>query len=169
MLPVTPALAGEVTVDARIEPVLSVFPFQNIVDIGVVSDTGIAASLPFAIESNSDRVNIEIFVTHLYLNADPARDIYLALDTAYGVELLLTNAAPAEGQDANAAYVSSDSLNKPEGVYDGWKTETVTLQSNLPGNMFQQDLTLNMHWSKDADMMPSGSYRGYVILYVMNL
>lgn len=168
-LPQRAANAGEVTVDAQVAPFISVFPFQNVADIGAVTQTGITANLPFAIESNTARITISVQATHLYLDADPAKNIFLTLNRNAGVDLVLSAATVIDGQDANAAFIATETLNKASGIYEGWKTEMVTLESEQPGNVFQQDLFLSLRWEQEANLMPSGDYRGYVVLFVVNL
>ncbi len=161
--------AAELTVEANIEPFVSVVPHQSVVDIGSVSLGGVHASLPFAIQANTTRIDVKVLVTHLYKEASPGLGIFIPIDRDVGVDLVIAEAIPINGANSNATFITTKDLNKPEGVYAGRETETVTLESTQQNSSFQQDLRLEMRWLQEESIMPSGIYRGYVVLYVIGL
>ncbi len=154
---------AEVRVEATIESSITVNALTPTVQIGAVTRENITGTLQFQIESNDEAVSMQVLVTNLYKDDDPNL-AYLSVDTVAGVSLLPEAATAINNTDLNMQYTTEEQLNKPKGVYGGHKTGSVELKTTQ-GDMFIQNVTVSSAWTQDS-ILPSGSYVGYVVLYV---
>ena len=160
-----PVAATELLIEAKVDPVVSIVPGQKIAYIGNAGPSGITASLPFYITANTSRIHLQLLVTHLYKDANPALNIKLAVEESSGVSVMPLSARPVEGSSLDTRYSGSAELNKSEGVFRGLKTETITLE--IPsGDVLQETINFGVGWLSNGATQPSGTYQGYVVVTV---
>ncbi len=159
--------AVDLLVEATVEPFVSVRPVSNLARIGTVGAGGIDAELPFFIESNSARVSVQLLVTHLYKDENPALQAFLPVDDAAGIEVRTETARSVDG-DLQMRFVGTDNLSKRLGVFAAHKSETLHLE--VPGQaLFNEEVDFYINWIRSQRLMPSGVYRGFVVITVMAL
>ncbi len=155
----------DLLVEATVDPFVSVRPASNLARIGTVGASGIDAELPFFIESNSAGVSVQMLVTHLYKDENPALKAYLPVDEAAGIEVR-TETARSVGSNLWMRFVGTDSLSKRLGVFAALKSETLRLE--VPGQaLFNEEVDFYINWMRSERLMPSGVYRGFVVITVM--
>lgn len=156
--------SAELLVEANVVSYVKVTNNSPTVNIGAVNSDRVEGSFWFTIESNTKRISIQSLVTHLYRDKNPELD-YISVDESAGVDLMPTEATSINGGDLNAAFTSTDLLNKANGAFNGYKTEQVDLESSQ-GDFFNQEIELSSTWTRGNEIKPAGTYSGYIVLYV---
>lgn len=161
------AQSGELLVEAQLDPFISVTPVNPIVKISTSDFGDFSGTFGFLIESNTANVSLYAIVTKLYKDTNPSNTEVKPIDVnvTTGVDISPFAANASTGSDLNAAFVSTSSLNKPNGMFDSHQTEQVNLESTQ-GMVFDQDVELTVTWTRDATVRPAGVYGGYIKLYV---
>ena len=159
------ARGADLLVEASVESMVSVRAVSNLARIGTVGVGGIDAELPFIIESNSNRIAVQLRVSHLYKDENPTLGIYLPVDAAAGVAVRPQTAHPV-GQDLLVRFVGSDYLSRRLGVFVALKSESLLLE--VPdGALFNEEIGFQINWMRAERLMPSGVYRGFVEVTVV--
>lgn len=166
---VNTVFAADQFIEANVEPYVVVSTYERSVEMGSVQAGDLTGSFSFYIESNASTLSLQAVVTALYKNANPNNHEVapIAVNRSRGVDIEPQDAVPLHGRNLNAKYISTANLNKPEGVYLGYKTEQVDLKSTQRNNVFSQDITLHATWTQKEANKPAGKYGGYIVLYVM--
>jgi hypothetical protein len=159
--------AEELIVEADVAPSVSVNSYASRVNIGTVTTGDFSGTFTFSIQANTPLISLQVLATNLYKDSDPSiSDITpIKVNQAAGVDIHATAATSIDGSGGNAAFGSSDTLNKPNGIFTGYKTEAVKLESTQQG-VFDQDVDLRVTWTQDESIKPAGTYGGYIVLYV---
>ncbi len=159
--------AGEMIVEASVAPSISVTSYASRVNIGTVTTGDFSGTFTFSIQSNTPLVSMQVLATDLYKDSNPSdTDIKpIKVNQTAGVDIHPAAATIIDGGAGNAAFVSSDTLNKPNGIFIGYKTDAVKMQSTQQG-VFDQDVDLRVTWTQDETIKPAGTYGGYIVLYV---
>lgn len=159
--------AQELIVEADVAPYISVSSYASKVYIGSVSRGDFSGTFSFAIEANQEGVSFQVLATDLYKDSNPAATEIkpITLNRSAGVDVHAPVARVITPPNWNAAFVSSANLNKPEGIFEGYKTDQIKLISKQQG-IFDQDVDLRVTWTQDDSIKPAGRYGGYIVLYV---
>tara|TARA_R110002167_G_scaffold15034_3_gene60501 strand:+ start:3993 stop:4523 length:531 start_codon:yes stop_codon:yes gene_type:complete len=156
--------AADLLVEASVEPFVSVRAISNFARIGPVGAGGVDAELPFYIESNSNRVSVQLLVSHLYKDENPLLGVYLPVDVSTGVEVRTQTARPVGG-DLSLRFIGTDNLSKRLGVFAAMKSEALILE--VPDKaLFNEEVGFQINWLRAQRLMPSGNYRGFVVITV---
>lgn len=160
--------ASELIVKAEVVPSVSVTSYASVVDIGTVTTGDFSGTFTFAVQCNSQRVTLQVLATDLYKDSDPsAPDVKpITVNQAAGVPIQGTAAQPIGGTGGVATFNGNETLNKPQGPFNGYKTNAVTLESTQKGGVFDQDVDLQVTWTQGETVKPAGTYGGYIVLYV---
>ena len=161
------ASSQELIVQADIEPSISVISYASRVHIGTVSTGDFSSTFSFAVEANTPMVALQVLATNLYKDSDPTITTIspISVNRSAGIDINAPAAKIINGSGWNAAFSNSETLNKPEGIFSGLKTEQVKLESTQQG-IFDQDVDLRVTWTQDQSIKPAGRYGGYIVLYV---
>ena len=162
---VVPCVASELLLEADVEPLVSIVPWQKVAHIGNAGPNGISTSLPFYVTSNTSRVHINLVVTHLYKDGDTSLNIKLPVDESSGVEVSPLSARPMPGTSLHTQYEGTTDLNKSGGVFQGLKSATISLENTTSG-VLQETIDFSIAWLSDGVTQPSGAYQGYVVVTV---
>jgi hypothetical protein len=157
--------ASELLLEANVEPLVSIVPWQKVAHIGNVGPNGISTSLPFYVTSNTSRVHINLVVTHLYKDGDTRLNVKLPVDESSGVEVSPLSARPMPGTSLHTQYEGTTDLNKSGGVFQGLKSATISLENTASG-VLQETVDFSVAWLSDGVNQPSGTYQGYVVVTV---
>jgi hypothetical protein len=160
-----PPAASELLIEANVEPLVSIVPWQKVAHIGNAGPNGISTNLPFYVTSNTSRVHINLVVTHLYKDGDTNLNIKLPVDESSGVEVNPLSARPMPGSSLQTQYEGTTYLNKSGGVFQGLKTATISLENTTSG-VLQETIDFSVAWLSDGVTQPSGTYQGYVVVTV---
>ncbi len=156
--------ATELTVETTVDPYVLVSAANPKVNLGPATSGDVSGNFLFSVESNSDRVSLQAMVTNLYKDQNP-HAARIPVNTDAGVDFYPTSAKPINGSRLHAAFRDTGTLNKSKGVYDGYKTEQVDMETKR-GHFFNQDVELAVSWLNDSRIRPAGTYSGYIVLYV---
>ena len=161
------ASTQELIVEADVEPSISVISYASRVHIGTVSTGDFSSTFSFAVEANTPVVALQLLATNLYKNSDPTITAInpIRVNRAAGIDINARAAKTIDGSNWNASFDNSETLNKPEGIFLGFRTEEVKLESTQAG-IFNQDVDLRVTWTQDESIKPAGRYGGYIVLYV---
>ncbi len=161
------ANAQELIVEADVEPSISVTSYASRVHIGTISTGDFSSTFSFAIEANMTIVALQVLVTNLYKDSNPSTTAFnpISVNRSAGIDINAPAAKIIDGSGWNAAFSNSETFNKPEGIFSGFRTEQVKLESSQQG-IFDQDVDLRVTWTQDESIKPAGRYGGYIVLYV---
>jgi len=166
----TQVCSGDLFVQTDVEPYVVVSTYDNRVNIGSVATAGdVKGSFSFYVESNANIVILRSIVTHLYKDSDPANEAIKPIRVKHGVGMRVEPeaAAPINGASLFVPYAGAETYNKPEGLFEGYKTVPIHLKSTQANGLFSQDIALHVTWTQDNQVKPAGTYGGYIVLYVM--
>lgn len=161
------ANAQELIVEADVEPSISVTSYASRVHIGTISTGDFSSTFSFAVEANMPVVALQVLATNLYKDSNPSTSSTnpISVNQSAGIDINAPAAKIIDGSGWNAAFSNSETLNKPEGIFSGFRTEQVKLESSQQG-IFDQDVDLRVTWTQDESIKPAGRYGGYIVLYV---
>ncbi len=165
-----PAFSGDLFVQTDVEPYVVVSTYDKRVNIGSVATAGdVKGSFSFYVESNANIVILSSIVTHLYKDNDPASELAKPIRVKHGIGMRVEPEAaePINGASLFVPYAGTETYNKPEGLFEGYKTIPINLKSTQSNGLFSQDIALHTTWTQDNQARPAGTYGGYVVLYVM--
>lgn len=157
--------ASELLIEANVEPSVSIVPWQKIAHIGNVGPSGISTNLPFYVTSNTSGVHINLIVTHLYKDGDTSLNIKLPVNESSGVQVSPLSARPMSGSSLYTQYEGTTDLNKSGGVFQGFKSATISLENTTSG-VLQETIDFLVAWLSNGVAQPCGTYQGYVIVTV---
>ncbi len=166
----TPVFSGDLFVQTDVEPYVVVNTYEKRVNIGSVATAGdVKGSFSFYVESNADIVILRSIVTHLYKDSDPTNEARKPIRVKHGIGMRVEPEAaePINGGSLFVPYAGAEAYNKPEGLFQGYKTAPINLKSTQANGLFSQDIALHVTWTQDNQVKPAGTYGGYVVLYVM--
>lgn len=159
--------SAELMVQAQLDPYIAVVPSSPTVQITSTRVGDFNGVFNFVVESNTAAVSVHAVVTKLYKDTNPNNNEVKPIDVnrSAGVDLMPVSAEAVGGSDLNAAFTATTTVNKPTGTFEAYKTEQVDMQSTQQG-IFNQDIELNVTWTRDETVRPAGVYGGYVQLFV---
>jgi hypothetical protein len=160
-------IAQELMVEAEVAPSISVSSYTARVNIGTISTGDFSGTFTFAIEANTANVSLQVMATDLYKDSNPSTPGVkpISINRAAGVDIHASAANLVDHSGWNAPFSSNEPFNKPEGIFNGHKTQEIKLESKQKG-IFNQDVDLRVTWTQEDATKPAGRYGGYIVLYV---
>lgn len=158
---------SQLIVQAQVAPSISVSSYASVVNLGSVTTGNISGIVTFAVKSNTPRVTFQVLATDLYKDSNPSStDISpITVNQAAGVRIQAAAATAADGSGGVAVYSRNETFNKPQGPFNAYKTNAVTLESTQQGGVFDQDVDVQVTWTQGDSIKPAGTYGGYIVLY----
>lgn len=159
---------AEVTLKAVVGPTVEVRALNQTIDLTPSGHGTISANIYFQLNCNVSTLGLELLVTHLYHDNDPASPSYLPVATNEGVQFLPAAAQAINDTLLSTGYAVTEELTKASGSFAGHRTNRVELESTQADGLLHQELSVTATWQQPDDM-PSGSYTGYAVLYISML
>lgn len=154
-------------VQAEVAPSISVTSYASVVDLGTVTTGDISGIVTFAVKSNTPRVTFQVLATDLYKDSNPSSTAIspITVNQAAGVRIQAASANAVDGSGGRAIFGSNETFNKPQGPFNAYKTNPITLESTQPSGVFSQDVDVQVTWTQGESLKPAGTYGGYIVLY----
>ena len=148
------------TITGKLSPAVALASVNPAIDGGTVKQGSISVIGQFAIEGNTNRVQIQVAATDLYLNDDPNGHITLPipLDQAVGLNVTSIHGSINSGripwQSKNSVVIGNETAisTDPFGL--------TAPDVNAPG--ISDNLFFTISWLQDDKSKPPGTYTGHV-------
>lgn len=158
---------SQLIVQAEVAPSISVSTYASVVDLGSVTTGDFSGIVTFSVKSNTPRVTLQVLATDLYKDSNPSSTQIspITVNQGAGVRIQAAAAHAIDGSGGVAVFRSNETLNKPQGPFNAYKTNAVTLESTQQGGVFNQDVDVQVTWTQGESIKPAGTYGGYIVLY----
>lgn len=152
---------AEVLAEVQVLSNVAVTPEEGAV-MGTIQTGGVSGTFTFLVESNQQTVTLCVGATHLYKGGVSDSEEYIPVDT--DVSATVNPTATAAAVSAELAFNATEEEIKSVG-FMGHKTACADFESGQ-AEIFNSPVEIGLSWLNEDNILPEGTYKGYVKLYV---